>query len=224
MAQQPERIVRRGGEAEQREADRARLLERVAVGLAHEAKNPLHNMVLHIQLIAEKVGGVQGKTTAIDKHLTALRDGIGRVDALLKSFGEFAAPEHLPPDLPAAVARATQLFTYEARRAGVQLVTKGPATLLVSSEPRPLGDIVAHALVAAVELSREGGTVELDIQPRGAAAALQVRGEGGFALRDQAEPHLAALHRLAAEAQCELSIETPPAGGARLSLTFLLPR
>ena len=96
-----------------RSADRARLLERVAIGLAHEGKNPLHNMVLHLQVMAEKlaspekVGG-----SPVEKHLSALRDGIGKVDGLLRSFGEFAAPEHLPPDLAAATRRAVQLFAY----------------------------------------------------------------------------------------------------------------
>ena len=78
MAQKIQRIPR-VQESGGREADRARLLERVAVGLAHEGKNPLHNMVLHVQLMAEGA--------SLEKHLAALRDGIGRVDALLRSDG-----------------------------------------------------------------------------------------------------------------------------------------
>src|SRR5438128_5102447 len=94
-------------DVERRAADRVRLFERVAIGLAHEGKNPLHNMALHLQLMAEKlasperVGG-----SPIEKHVAALRDGIGRVDGLLRSFGEFANPMHLPPDVAAAVRRA----------------------------------------------------------------------------------------------------------------------
>src|SRR5207302_1814525 len=64
-------------------ADRARLLERVAVGLAHEGKNPLHNMVLHLQLMNEKLSTrAPSGGSPIEKHLNALRDGIGRVDQL----------------------------------------------------------------------------------------------------------------------------------------------
>src|ERR1700682_1187695 len=104
------------------DSDRALLLERVAIGLAHEGKNPLHNMVLHLQLMSEKLG----TDTPVQKHLTALRDGIGRVDHLLTPFGDFAAPEPLPPDLAAAARRAEQLFAYEARRAGAQMQIKAP--------------------------------------------------------------------------------------------------
>lgn len=208
-----------------READRARLLERVAVGLAHEGKNPLHNMVLHLQLMSEKLAQPEPRAgSPIQKHLAALRDGIGRVDHLLKAFGEFASPEHLAPDLAAAVARAAQLFAYDARRAGVQLAVDAPSALVVQSRGRWLGDLVAHALVACIELARDGGKVEARVEQAGSEARLLLHASGGLGSREHALPHLDAARGLAAEAACELSIEAPPAGDARLSLTFLHSR
>ena len=221
-----QRIPRPAGEDVQwRAADRARLLEKVAIGLAHEGKNPLHNMVLHLQLMSEKLASPQLQSgSPIDKHLSAMRDGIGRVDALLRSFGDFAAPQHLTPDLGAALKRAFVLFAYEARRASVQLTNSAPATLMVSSDSLYLGDLIAHALVVCIEHARDGGRVSANIQPQGAVAVLELRGDGGVGNREQALPHLDAARRLAPEAACELSIETPAAGGARLSLSFLHPR
>jgi len=212
-------------ELQRRDADRARLLERVAIGLAHEGKNPLHNMALHLQLMAEKlasperVGG-----SPIEKHVAALRDGIGRVDGLLRSFGEFANPAHLPPDVAAAVRRASQLFAYDARRATVQVAQQLPTALIVKSDSAWLGDLVAHAYLAAVEYARDGGQVTVKLGVTGAIAELELRAEGGLGNREQALPHLEAARRLAPEAECELSIDTPPAGGARLSLSFIHPR
>jgi signal transduction histidine kinase len=197
------------------------LLERVASGLAHEGKNPLHNMVLHVQLMAEKL---TSPGVPVTKHLTALRDGIGRVDSLLKSFAEFATPERLPPDLAAAAHRAAHLFAHEARRATVRVAVAGPDSLLVRSDGRWLGDLVAHALVSAIELSRGGGSVSMEVQQQGVVAALLVRCEGGAGNREQAVVHLDALRRLAADAACELSIDAPSGGAARLSLQFLQPR
>jgi signal transduction histidine kinase len=221
-----QRIPRPAGDDSQcRDADRARLLERVAVGLAHEGKNPLHNMVLHLQLMSEKLGAPERVAgSPIEKHLSALRDGIGRVDALLRSFGEFAAPQHLPSDVAAAARRAIQLFAYDAKRATVQVVQQGPAALIVESDSLYLGDLVAHAYLACVELAREGGRVTLNLEVLGAVAELELRTDGGVGSRQQAMPHLDAVRRLAPEAGCELSIETPAAGDARLSLSFLHPR
>ena len=221
-----QRIAQTEQDPLRRAADRALLLERVAIGLAHEGKNPLHNMVLHLQLMAEKLSqpGRQQVGSPIQKHLSALRDGIGRVDHLLKAFGEFAAPDHLPPDLGAAVHRALQLFAYDARRSGVQFQHKGPAALVVDSESHVLGDLVGHALVACIELCREGGQVSLALEPRGAVVVLDLRAAGGLGSREQALPHLDAARSLAGHAACELSIDAPPAGGARLSLSFLHSR
>jgi signal transduction histidine kinase len=215
------RMLTHDDDAQIRSADRALLLERIAIGLAHEGKNPLHNMALHLQLMAEKIsaGGAP-----VEKHLTALRDGIGRVDGLLKAFGEFASPEHTQPDLGAAVSRVAQLFAYDARRSGVQIAVRGPSNLNVRSEGRWLGDLVAHVLAASIVLAKDGGTVEMEVLQENGSATLNVRCEGGIGLREQAAPHLDAARRLAADAACELSIETPSAGGARLSLHFVHAR
>ncbi len=210
---------------QRRAADRALLLERIAIGLAHEGKNPLHNMVLHLQLMAEKLGAPElAGGSPIEKHLAALREGIGRVDHLLKAFGEFAAPEHLPADVAAAIARCEQLFAYEARRASVTLEHKRPAALLVRSDSRYLGDLVAHALLACIEIARDGGRLQSLVEVRGPTAVLELRAADGVGSREHAELHFDAARSLAPEAACELSIEASPAGGARLSLSFLHPR
>jgi hypothetical protein len=220
-----QRIARSAGEEpSRRDADRTRLLERVAVGLAHEGKNPLHNMVLHLQLMTEKLAAPGKQGSPLDKHLTSMRDGIGRVDALLRAFGEFAVPMNLAADLAAATRRAVLLFAYEARRATVQIVQQGPASMIVSSDSQVLGDLVAHALVACIEHARDGGRVFAGLETRGALAELEFRVEGGLGNREQALPHVEAARRLSAEAACDLSIETPPAGNARFSLSFSYPR
>ncbi len=212
-------------DSERRIADRSRLLERIAVGLAHEGKNPLHNMALHLQLMTEKLADPERQGgSPIEKHLAALRDGIGRVDGLLRVFGEFASPGHLAPDVSAAAARAVQLFAYEARRATVKVSQNGPSSAVVSSDSAFLGDLVAHAFLACLEFARDGGAVDLEVERRGAAIVLQGRARGGVGNHEQAQRHLEAARLLAREASCELSVDTPAAGGAWLSLSFLNPR
>ncbi len=203
------------------DADRAALLERVAAGLAHEGKNPLHNMVLHLQLMAEKLSAAE--RAPIDRHLQSLRDGIAKVDSLLRAFGEFANPDHLPTDLGAAVARTLQLFQYDARRAAVQVTSVSPGSVVVRSSSAALSDLVAHVYVAAIELARDGGNVEVRLDSAPPRASLEVIASGGNGKRETAQPHLDAARRLAIEAACDLSIETPSAGGARLSLSFAHP-
>jgi signal transduction histidine kinase len=229
MNQQPRRAVhapQADSDLAERAADRARLLERVAVGLAHEGKNPLHNMMLHLQLMAEKLNPQPGAPAGspVQRHLQSLRDGIGRVDLLLKSFGEFASPEHLAPDLSATVARSVLLFAYESRRFNVEVEQGGPASLLVAAPSQLLGDLVGHAFVACLELAREGGKVTLELDASMTRPRLELRATGGLPRREDAQPHLDAARRLALDAACELSLDTPAGAGARLSLSFAHPR
>src|ERR1041384_1617340 len=169
-----QRIPKSEQDPAQRLADHALLITRMALGLAHEGKNPLHNMALHLQLMQEKAG-----TTPIAKHVASLRDGIAKVDFLLKAFAEFAGPDHLPPDLAAAAHRAHVLFAYDARRAGAQVALNAPQSLMVASDSRCLGDLVAHAYLACLALAHDGGRVTLTVEPRGAVVVLDARAENG---------------------------------------------
>jgi len=203
--------------------ERALLLERAAMALAHEGKNPLHNMVLHVQLLAEKMRDGEEDPTPAERHLQALRDGIGRIDVLLKAFSDLAAPNHLPADVGAAISRAQLLFGYEARRGSVSVMQRGPASVPVQADPAFLGDLVCHAFLAAVALARDGA-LHIVVANDGPRTRLEFRSEGGAPRRDEASPHLEAVRRLASEAGAELSADLAPAAPARLSLSFAQPR
>ncbi|HYV66642.1 MAG TPA: hypothetical protein VE964_10400 [Myxococcales bacterium] len=203
--------------------ERALLLERAAAALAHEGKNPLHNMVLHLQLLSEKLRGGDVGGTPSERHVQALRDGIGRVDALLKAFSDLASPAHLPPDLGAAVSRAQLLFGYEARRGSVAVMQRGPASVPVQADPAFLGDLVCHAFLASIALARDGA-LHIVLGTDGPRNRLDFRSEGGAPRRDEAAPHLEAVRRLVCEAGGELSSDLSPAAPARLSLSFNHPR
>jgi signal transduction histidine kinase len=202
--------------------ERALLLQRAAAALAHEGKNPLNNMVLHLQLLGDRLRDREGGNS-IDRHLQAVRDGIGRVDALLKAFSDLASPEHLAPDIAAGIARAQLLFASEARRGVVAVMLRGPASVPVDSDPAALCDLVCHAFLAAVALARDGA-LHIAVGAEGPRARLELRAEGGAPRRDEAAPHLEAVRRLAPEASAELSADLAPAAPARLSLSFTHPR
>ena len=70
--------------------------------------------------------------------------------------------------------------------ASVQVPRKGPAAALVASDSRWLTDLVAHAYVAALELSREGGSVELEVAPRETRVTLAVLAMAAQRLRPPA--------------------------------------
>jgi len=199
------------------------LLERASHGLAHEAKNPLHTMALHLHLLAEKVGRLANGDPGVEKHVTALRTGIGKVDALLKAFAELATPDHAEPDLAVAYERAVLLFGYELRRLGGQATPrKGPMTARVDVDGGPLGELVTHAFLAGITAARGGGTVQSEVRVEDSAAMLLVEVEGGLGTVEEVATHLEVVRSLSLELKAELLVGSPAAGSVRLSIS--LPR
>ena len=196
---------------------RSLLVERAASALAHEAKNPLHNMALHLQLVSEKLPGDAAR--GVERHLHAMRDGISQVDALLKAFADLAAPVNLVPDLGQSLTRALLLFSFEARRKSVEIVRKGPAEVRVAAPGDAVLEIVCNAVLAGIALAREG-RLTVAIEPDGPRVRLDVIAGSGIPRREESIPHLEAVHRLSSGAGAEPSIDVEGAGPARLSLSF----
>jgi C4-dicarboxylate-specific signal transduction histidine kinase len=193
------------------------LVERAASALAHEAKNPLHNMALHLQLVSEKLApdAVRG----VERHLQAMRDGIAQVDALLKAFADLAAPANLVPDLGQALTRALLLFSFDARRNSVEIARKGPSEVRVAAPGELVLEIVCNAVLAGIALARDG-RLTLAIEPDGGRVMLEVVADGKLPRREESRPHLEAVRRLSSGAGAEPSIDVEGAGPARLSLSF----
>jgi signal transduction histidine kinase len=207
-----------GEPAPQRAASaRSLLVERAAAALAHEAKNPLHNMALHLQLVSEKLPAEAGRP--VERHLQAMRDGIAQVDALLKAFADLAAPVNLVPDLGQSLTRALLLFSFEARRKSVEIVRKGPAEVRVAAPGDAVLEIVCNAVLAGIALAREG-RLTVAIEPDGPRVRLDVMAGSSIRRREESSPYLEAVHRLSSGAGAEPSIDVEGAGPARLSLSF----
>jgi signal transduction histidine kinase len=196
---------------------RSLLIERAAAALAHEAKNPLHNMALHLQLVSEKLPAEAARP--VERHLSAMRDGIGQVDALLKAFADLTSPAGVAGDLGQSLTRALLLFSYEARRKSVELERRGPAEVRVAAPGEVVFEIVCHALLAGIALGSEG-RLTVAIEPAGSRIRLEVSADGGVPRREESAPYLEAVRRLSPEAGVEPSIDVEGAGPARLSLSF----
>jgi len=196
---------------------RSLLVERAASALAHEAKNPLHNMALHLQLVSEKLPGDAAR--GVERHLQAMRDGIAQVDSLLKAFADLAAPGNVVPDLGQALTRALLLFSFDARRKSVEIVRKGPSEVRVAAPGDMVLDVVCHAVLGGIALARDG-RLTVAIASDGGRVTLEAIADGKLPRREESLAHLEAVRRLSAEAAAESSIDVEGAGPARLSLSF----
>jgi len=133
-------------------------LGRLSAGVAHEVKNPLNAMMIHLELLRQKLSGArsgaslpgrgQGAaptetgtsvlavappvdlTSAVD-HVSVISNEIRRLDQVLQGFLRFTRPEdlHLQPVDPAALLEeVARVIQAEAPANGVRVEVNAPLT------------------------------------------------------------------------------------------------
>jgi signal transduction histidine kinase len=133
-------------------------LGRLSAGVAHEVKNPLNAMMIHLELLRQKLSGTRtgsrgpgrpeaaasaGKvaslatvaapadlTGALD-HVAVISNEIKRLDQVLQGFLRFTRPEDLrlqPVDPAALLEEVARVIQAEAPTSGVRVEVNAPPT------------------------------------------------------------------------------------------------
>ncbi|HUL60086.1 MAG TPA: histidine kinase dimerization/phospho-acceptor domain-containing protein [Anaeromyxobacteraceae bacterium] len=143
-------------------AMRSQGLARLAAGLAHDVKNPLNAMALQLALLAEKLSGAGDAAAAAAPHLAALRDQIGKVNAVVRRFLDVADPSAPLGDTDAGtlLADTAGLLAHEARRRSIALAVDAPrGAVRTRCDPARLGRLVLGLLTRALAETPDGGRV-----------------------------------------------------------------
>ena len=152
---------------------------RLTSGVAHEVRNPINAIVVHLELLREKMRDVQPDTR---RHMDIISNEIQRLDRVVQMLVDFHRPVELqlkPTELRRLLEDVTQLVLPEAEQNGVRMVTE------FGSEPLPVmvdADLVKQALYNVVQngvqAMPEGGVLCLSARRKDAAATVEVRDEG----------------------------------------------
>jgi hypothetical protein len=149
-------------------------LARLAGGLVHDARNPLHVAALQIALLDEEVEAPVAAVAAA--HLAALRAQVARLDGLLHDFSALAdAPDERPADLAELARIALRLHgpALRARRLGAEVrVVAG--TRAAVGRPSHVAGLVLLALGAAMEEAEEAGLLQVEVGGRDGRAELRL--------------------------------------------------
>jgi signal transduction histidine kinase len=143
-------------------------LQHLAAAMAHEVRNPLNSMAIHIELLEGKLRketlSAQDKE-ATHRSLTVLQQEIERVDRILEEYLEHAGPAEAaraPVDGAQLVADAVARIRPEAAQRGVGLEVRAGGELgdwAVDAEA--LGEAIDAILRNAVQASPQGQVVEI---------------------------------------------------------------
>jgi signal transduction histidine kinase len=152
---------------------------RLTSGVAHEVKNPINAIVVHLELLREKMREVDPDTA---RHMDIIGREIHRLDRVVQMLVDFNRPLELRLadfDLRKVVEDVALLASPEAARLGVKLETR------LTAAPLPVradGDLIKQALLNVVlngvQAMANGGVLEIATRQQDAAAAIEVRDQG----------------------------------------------
>jgi PAS domain S-box-containing protein len=112
-------------EAKLRRAERLASLTTLAAGVAHEIKNPLGSMSIHIQLIKKAINGKECVTTdQVEKNLGIINEEVNRLNGIVVDFLFAVRPMDTQleeGDLNKVIREVLEFVKVELENAGVEL-------------------------------------------------------------------------------------------------------
>ena len=137
-------------------------LGRITSGIAHEVKNPLNAMVIHLEILRSKLESGGGNPAP---HIEILDSEIKRLDRVVQTFLTFTRPVevHLTPiDLNVIVKQVVALASTEASERGVAInLHLSTGKLMVKGDPDLLTQALLNVIINGCQAMPEGGPLKV---------------------------------------------------------------
>lgn len=137
-------------------------LGRITSGIAHEVKNPLNAMVIHLEILRSKLESGNSDPTP---QLEILDSEIKRLDRVVQTFLNFTWPVevHLQPiDVNTTVNQVIALASTEAQERGVSInkqIESGP--LMIKGDADLLKQTLLNIIINGCQAMPEGGPLKV---------------------------------------------------------------
>jgi signal transduction histidine kinase len=164
-------------------------LGRLSVGVAHEVKNPLNAMMIHLELLRQRFAArtqlvAAGGASAVEvapldpaqdpdhegalQHIDVIANEIRRLDQVVQGFLKFSRPEDLtlqPVNLTALLDEVIQVVRPEADRTGVRLVVECEGVPDANGDAAMLRQAFLNIALNACQAMPNGGTLHIRGEP-----------------------------------------------------------
>ena len=156
---------------------KAAAIGRLLAGVAHEVKNPLNAMTIHLELLKQKVssikepivvpapGGGPGRPLDLAKHVHIISSEIKRLDEVVAGFLKFARPDELklqPVALTNVLQDVVLTISPEAQRRRVTIRQECPPLLPeINADQGMLMQAVLNLAINALQAMPDGGSLRL---------------------------------------------------------------
>ncbi|HVZ60611.1 MAG TPA: ATP-binding protein [Terriglobales bacterium] len=175
-----------------RDADSAKRLEneielsrrlaaigRLTSGVAHEVKNPINAIVIHLEVLREKLQQIDPDAR---RHMDVIGMEIQRLDRVVQTLVDFTRPVELRLgviDLWNVVEEVAMLATPEAGRQGVHIERSAPRDpLLVKVDPDLVKQAVLNVTLNGIQAMPQGGRITIKGSQENGIVSVAIHDEG----------------------------------------------
>lgn len=160
-------------------------LGRLTSGVGHEVKNPINAIVVHLELLREKLAR---RDKGAERHVDVIQNEIRRLDRVVQTLIDFSRPVELDlvvHDLRSVVTSVLTLAAPDLEQRSVQVVSIMPDQPVYA---RVDADLIQQALLNVLlngaQAMSNGGEVRVDLIQHGHEAKIRIRDHGCGIPRD----------------------------------------
>src|SRR5579871_6284643 len=152
---------------------------RLTSGVAHEVKNPINAIVVHLELLRNKLGDANAPGS---RHLEVIEAEIRRLDRVVQTLVDFSRPVELQlkeQDLRAVIGDVLALASEELSIRNVSLVSQLPPKPVVANvDADLLKQAALNVIQNGAQAMPEGGKLEVILETDRKFATLRILDEG----------------------------------------------
>jgi PAS domain S-box-containing protein len=160
-------------------ADRLSAISRITSGVAHEVKNPLNAILMHVDLARMKLGR---NDTDVAPELEVIAREILRLDRVVKTFLDFTRPVELhltEVPLAAFVHEVVELASPQATAAGIRVMLKEETEAAsIRVDVDLLKQAILNVVVNAIEAMPKGGDLRIECAANAEQAEIHISDTG----------------------------------------------
>ena len=152
---------------------------RLTRGVAHEVKNPINAIVLHLQLLQNKLQQIDPDTR---RHMDIIDNEIHRLDRVVQILVDFTRPRNLhleETDLRRVLEDVSLLAAPDAAQHGVTLLRKFPSERLpVKVDIDFMKQAILNIVLNGVQAMPQGGTLTIITRAEKDVVITEIRDQG----------------------------------------------
>lgn len=152
---------------------------RLTRGVAHEVKNPINAIVLHLQLLQTKLREIDPDTR---RHMDIIDSEIHRLDRVVQILVDFTRPRDLHMedlDLRRLLEDVTALATPDAEQHNVTIANDVPAEpMMVKADADLMKQAILNIVLNGIQAMPQGGSLSIATQRQGDIVVTEIQDQG----------------------------------------------